>query len=94
MGAKTQMLKMSIPCLAFSILRGPIMSLVTVSKNRRLVSLAFAGEYLGVSEPTLRRAIASGQLKAFRVGTKLLRIDFDELESFATPIHIGQERAG
>ena len=70
------------------------MAVETLSKSRRLVSLTFGAEYLGISERTLRRFIASGHLKGFRVGDKLVRIDFDELESFATPIHTGQELVG
>ena len=94
MGAKTQILNVSISCLAFSILRGQIMSVETESKTRRYCSLAFGAEHLGVSERTLRRFIASGKLSGYKVGDRLIRLDFLEVMNFATPIHTSEKIAG
>jgi excisionase family DNA binding protein len=46
----------------------------------RWVSLDDAAGYLGVSVPTLRRAIRRGDLKARRMGRRLIRVDANELD--------------
>ena len=43
-----------------------------------LVSLAVAAENLGVSVKTIRRRIADGTVRGYRVG-RLIRVDLDEL---------------
>ena len=40
------------------------------------------GDFLGVTDRTVRNYIAQGRLKAHRVGPKLLRITADELSRF------------
>lgn len=43
-----------------------------------LVPLAVAAENLGVSVKTIRRRIADGTVRGYRVG-RLIRVDLDEL---------------
>lgn len=45
-----------------------------------------AAEYCGVDECTIRRWIRSGELKANRVGPKLIKIDRVELDKIIEPI--------
>jgi excisionase family DNA binding protein len=56
--------------------------------SRQLVSISAAAEYLGMSEKSLRRYIASGLITGYRVGQKrLIRVDLNEVESrLLTPI--------
>ena len=53
---------------------------------RRLVSLAQASEYAGVSTKTIRRRIADGSLIGYRMGPRLLRVDLNELDEMLRPI--------
>ena len=53
---------------------------------RRWASLSLGAEYLGVSEKTIRRLIASGQVNGYRIGTRLLRVDLNELDALASAI--------
>ncbi len=45
-----------------------------------------AAAWAGVDEKTIRRYIASGRLKAYRVGPRLIRVDRDSLLKLARPI--------
>lgn len=53
---------------------------------RRWASLSLGAEYIGVSEKTLRRLIAGGQITGYRIGKRLLRVDLNELDALASPI--------
>lgn len=44
-----------------------------------LVSLSEAAAYAAVHPRTVRRLIAAGKLTAYRLGTRILRVDLDEL---------------
>lgn len=46
----------------------------------RLVALATAAEELSVSVKTIRRRIADGTVRAYRIG-RLIRVDLDELRA-------------
>lgn len=48
---------------------------------RRMESLAQAAERLGVSVTTLRRRVADGQLRAYRIGPRLLRVDAADVDA-------------
>jgi excisionase family DNA binding protein len=48
---------------------------------RRLGSLALGANNACVSERTLRRMIAAGVIKGYKVGPKLVRVDLDEIEA-------------
>ena len=52
----------------------------------RLTSLVAAAEYLDVNPRTIRRMIAAGRLRAYRVGTHLLEVDMRQVEAAAVPV--------
>jgi excisionase family DNA binding protein len=52
----------------------------------RLASLVAAAEYLDVNPRTIRRMIAAGRLRAYRVGTQLLKVDMRQVEAAAVPV--------
>jgi excisionase family DNA binding protein len=65
------------------------MPTVTATPNkaaRRLETVSSAAEYLGVSTKTLRRMIARGDLRAFRMGSRMIRVDRAELDELLRPI--------
>lgn len=45
-----------------------------------------AAEYLAVDPKTIRRYIAAGRLRAYRVGPRLIRVDRDSLIALAQPV--------
>jgi excisionase family DNA binding protein len=51
------------------------------SHARRYASLDEAAKYLGVNERTIRRHIAAGRLIGYRLGTRLVRVDLNELDA-------------
>lgn len=53
---------------------------------RRRAKLPAAAEHYGVSVKTLRRKIASGDLTAHRLGSRIILVDLDELEALLQPI--------
>jgi excisionase family DNA binding protein len=55
------------------------------ARQRRL-SVAEAADYHRCSEKTIRRAIADGRLRAYRVGSRMIRIDPRDLDRLARPI--------
>ena len=60
---------------------------------RRLASIPQTAENFGIHPRTVRRMIASGDLKAYRVGSgRLIRIDLDEAESLLKPIPTAEAR--
>jgi len=56
------------------------------TQPRRWGSLTLGAEYIGVSEKTLRRLISQGQIRGYRVGPRLIRVDLNELDALASPI--------
>lgn len=48
--------------------------------------MSLAAEHLGLSVKTIRRWVAQGRIQGYRVGTRLIRVDLDELEQLARPI--------
>lgn len=62
------------------------MSTSTTNPTRRWLSQAEAADYLGITDRTLRRMIAAGKLRAYRLGPRLLRIDLDDLDALLRPI--------
>ena len=55
------------------------------------ISIAEAARRIGCSDDTIRRRIASGQLKAVRSG-RIIRISEDALEQMFHPIRSGIRR--
>jgi len=53
---------------------------------RQLLDLRAGAERLGLSVSTIRRMVSRGDLTAYRVGPKLLRLDADELDRIARRI--------
>jgi excisionase family DNA binding protein len=54
-------------------------------KRRRYVSQPQAAEYLGVTSRTIRQMISDGRLTGYRSGTKIVRVDLDELDAAMQP---------
>ena len=51
-----------------------------------LHTMQSAADWLGTSESTVRRLIARGELRAYRFGPRLVRIDPADLAALATPV--------
>lgn len=54
--------------------------------RRRLVDLNEAADYASCCRETIRRRIADGTLHAYRLGTRLLRVDLNEIDAALTPV--------
>ncbi|NKR79996.1 excisionase family DNA-binding protein [Rhodococcus hoagii] len=44
---------------------------------------------LGVSDMTIRRMVARGELTAYRIGPRMLRLDADEVDRLAIKVPVG-----
>jgi excisionase family DNA binding protein len=53
---------------------------------KHYISLDAAAEQIGVSKRTIRRLVADGRLPAYRVGSRVVRIDSADLDALLTPI--------
>lgn len=51
-----------------------------------MLSMAEFGRRISASDDTVRRMIARGELRAFRVGARLVRIPESELDRIMSPI--------
>lgn len=60
-----------------------------LSPARRWVDQREAAEYLGITDRTLRRMIAAGDLPAYRLGPRLLRLDLADLDKLLRPVPVG-----
>lgn len=57
------------------------------SVPRRYASVDDAGKYIGTHARTIRRMVSRGDLSGFRVpGSRLLRVDLNELDAALRPI--------
>lgn len=54
--------------------------------SKRLESLSAAAEYADVHPRTIRRYIAAGRLRAYRVGPRLLKVDLADLDALLMPV--------
>lgn len=54
--------------------------------TRHLISINDAADYAGVSPRTIRRRIATGDLRGFRLGPRLIRVDRNEIDALLRPI--------
>lgn len=52
----------------------------TTTAARRLASISQAADYAAVSTKTIRRRIADGSLTGYKMGTRIIRVDLDELD--------------
>jgi excisionase family DNA binding protein len=50
------------------------------------ISMATAAGDVGSSKRTIQRLIASGELRAYRLGKKLVRVDADDVAALLKPI--------
>lgn len=55
-------------------------SRITTTTRRQFESLAEAAERTGLSTWTLRRRIADGLLPAYRSGSRIIRVDPDDVD--------------
>lgn len=53
----------------------------TTIPAQRLCTVAEAARYLRLTPTTIRRRVASGDLHAYRLGSRVIRVDLNELES-------------
>jgi excisionase family DNA binding protein len=65
------------------------MTLPANTYTQRLVSLQDAAAYADVSTRTIRRYIADGRLRAFRLGPRLIKIGLADLDRLAAPVPAG-----
>jgi excisionase family DNA binding protein len=54
--------------------------------SRRYASLRDAADYIGVNEKTIRRHITAGRVTGYRIGSRLVRVDLNELDAALRPI--------
>lgn len=53
--------------------------------RRHYVRISEAAEYLKVTERTIRQMIADGRLAGYRSGTRLVRVDLNDLDAAMQP---------
>lgn len=56
------------------------------SPRRRYCDVPAAAEYLGVGQRTVRCWLSEGKLTAYRIGPKLIRLDWSEIEAVAVQV--------
>lgn len=61
-------------------------SRIDTTSRRQFESLAEAAERTGLSTDTLRRRIADGRLPAYRSGSRIIRVDPDDVDKLLTRI--------
>ncbi|ABM13320.1 excisionase family DNA-binding protein [Mycolicibacterium vanbaalenii] len=52
--------------------------------QRRYASTKDAADYLGVTDRTIRAMISDGRLTGYRNGTRLVRVDLNEVDAMMT----------
>lgn len=57
-----------------------------VQVERRLRSIDDAAQYASCDHKTIRRMIAAGELVGYRLGSKIIRVDLNELDACMRPI--------
>lgn len=53
--------------------------------TRRWASLKDAGDYLGVTDRTIRQMIMDGKIRGYRSNARLIRVDLNELDAAMRP---------
>lgn len=53
--------------------------------NRRYAKVSEVAEYLHVSHRTVRTMLEDGRLTAYRLGTRVVRIDLNEVDAAMAP---------
>lgn len=54
--------------------------------ERVLITIEQAAAYLGVTDRSIRNYISRGQLRAYRVGDRLVRVDARDVDAMLRPI--------
>lgn len=54
-------------------------------RARKYGKISEAAEYLGVTERTIRQMIADGRITGYRNGSRLVRIDLNEIDQAMQP---------
>ncbi len=54
--------------------------------QRHLVAIDQAAQFLSCNPRTVRRMVSRGEISAFRIGPRLLRVDLSEPENLLRPI--------
>lgn len=54
-------------------------------RRRRWVTLQETADYLGVTKRTVREMVADGRLIAYRCGSRLVRLDLNEVDAAMQP---------
>lgn len=62
------------------------MTATAAAHERRLVTVAKAAEYADVHPMTVRRWIATGRVRAYRLSPRTTRIDLNELDAALRPL--------
>lgn len=58
---------------------------MAVQNAPRYASLAEAASYARIHPKTLRRRIDAGELTGYRLGSRILRVDLDEVDAMLQP---------
>lgn len=58
----------------------------TVRSGRKWLTQDEAADYLKITSRTVRRMVATGQLPAYRLGPRLLRIDLADVDALLRPV--------
>lgn len=53
--------------------------------RRRYIKITEAAKYLGVTDRTIRQMIADGRLTGYRSGSRLVRVDLNEIDAAMRP---------
>lgn len=65
---------------------GGSVSKLIARANRRWASIQETAEYIGVTDRTVRQMIADGRLAGYRNGTRLIRLDLNEVDAAMRPV--------
>lgn len=57
------------------------------TKPNPSLTIAEAAEHRGISVSTIRRMIARGELRAYRIGPRIIRIDPSDLDQAASEVN-------
>lgn len=55
------------------------------SQARRWASIKQAAEYLGVTDRTVREHVSGGKFRAYRLNSRLVRVDLNEIDAAMQP---------
>lgn len=60
--------------------------MTTTTAPRRLVSMKDVADQIGMTERSVRNLVARGELPAYRIGARTLRIDQADLDQIIRPV--------